>query len=138
MIDECTEKEAPKSRQTIFHEILASDLPPEEKMVHRLMQEGQVIIGAGTETTAWTLSVITYYVLANPEINKRLKAELRGLVEQYGAIPSLTRLEQLPYLSGVISEGLRLSFGVSTHLQRVCPDQEIRYEDWIIPAGVSR
>ena len=43
---------------TIFHDILESDLPPQEKALDRLWQEGQTIIGAGTETTAWTLSVV--------------------------------------------------------------------------------
>lgn len=37
---------------TIFHYILESNLPPEEKKLDRLWQEGQTIIGAGTETTA--------------------------------------------------------------------------------------
>ncbi|KAL5328079.1 hypothetical protein ACEPPN_005787 [Leptodophora sp. 'Broadleaf-Isolate-01'] len=124
-----------KSRRTIFHEILASDLSPEEKRADRLMQEGVVLIGAGTETTAWALSVITYYVLANPVINSKLKAELNKLSEESGGSPSLVQLEKLPYLSGVISEGLRLSFGVTAHLQRVSPDQELIYGDWVIPAG---
>ena len=128
-------KEAP--RRTIFHELLSSDMPPEEKRCDRIMQEGIVLIAAGTETTAWALSVITYYVLANSEINANLKAKLMGISSKCGGTPSLTQLEQLPYLSAVISERLRLSFGVTAHLQRVSPDQDLLYGDWVIPAGVS-
>ena len=38
---------------TIFHELLQGDLPEEEKNLDRLWLEGQLVVGAGTETTAW-------------------------------------------------------------------------------------
>lgn len=117
------------SHPTIFHEILFSDLPQNEKSVERLWQEGQTVIGAGTETTAWTLSVITYHVLANPDILSKLLAEMH---EKSG----LKELEQLPYLTAVIQEGLRLSFGVVAHLQRISPDQVLVFNEWEIPPGV--
>jgi cytochrome P450 len=44
-------------------------------------------------------------------------------------------LANLPYLSAIVSEGLRLSFGVSHRLQRISPDLPLKYKDWIIPAG---
>lgn len=124
------------SHPTIFHDILESNLPPEEKELDRLWQEGQTVIGAGTETTAWTLSVIIYHVLANPDIHDRLQSELTDVFLDAGGSPSFNRLETLPYLSAVVSEGLRLSFGVTTHLQRVSPDQPMMFKDWTIPPGV--
>ena len=51
---------------TIFHELLQSGLPPAEKSHARLWQEGQSILGAGTETTANTLNVITLNLLNQP------------------------------------------------------------------------
>lgn len=43
--------------------------------------------------------------------------------------------------TAVIQEGLRLAFGVSTRLQRVCPDETLTFDDgktqWSIPPGVS-
>ncbi|KAE8445994.1 hypothetical protein EG329_012633 [Mollisiaceae sp. DMI_Dod_QoI] len=128
----------PKSTSypTIFHEILSTDdLPESEKMVHRVKQEGQVIIAAGGETTAYALSVITYHVLSNQEIYTKLKEELKPVFENTEGRPKAKDLEHLPYLNAVISEGLRLSYGSSTHLQRVAPDQELRYGDWVIPRG---
>jgi len=116
------------SHPTIFHEILSSNLPPNEKTVDRLWQDGQTVIGAGTETTAWTLSVISYHVLANPDILSKLLAEMEGK-------NGLKELEQLPYLTAVVQEGLRLSFGVAGHLQRVSPDQVLKFNDWEIPPG---
>jgi len=49
-------------------------------------------------------------------------------------------LANLPYLTGVIKEGLRLGCGVSSRLQRIphepllFPDST-KHRDWIIPAG---
>jgi hypothetical protein len=114
-----------------------SDLPPSEVKLDRLKQEAFSVLGAGTETTAWTLSVTTYYILANPAIHNRMKEELRPVFQKAGGRPSWTQLEQLPYLQGVISEGLRLSFGVSAHLPRVAPDEVLCYQNWKIPAGVT-
>ncbi|PQE04573.1 cytochrome p450 protein [Rutstroemia sp. NJR-2017a BVV2] len=113
---------------TIFHEVLSSDLPPQEKTIDRLWQEGQTVVGAGTETTAWTLSVLTCHLLSNPSMVARLKEEIK---DKNG----WKELEQLPYLTAVIHEGLRLSCGVTTHLQRICPDQVLKFNEWEIPAG---
>jgi len=123
------------SHPTIFHSILDSDLPPQEKELRRLSQEGQTIVGAGTETTAWAMSVITYHVLANPTVMRQLQEEIRGVMSEEKA--TCNQLEKLPYFSAVISEGLRLSYGVTTHLQRVSPDQVLKFQDWDIPPGVS-
>jgi len=128
-------KPACSNHLTIFHEIMNSDLPPSEVKLDRLKQEAFSVLGAGTETTAWTLSVTTYYILANPAIHNRMKEELRPVFQKAGGRPSWTQLEQLPYLQGVISEGLRLSFGVSAHLPRVAPDEVLCYQNWKIPAG---
>ncbi|KAM3081124.1 hypothetical protein ACMFMG_005080 [Clarireedia jacksonii] len=113
---------------TIFHEVLSSDLPPHEKTIERLWQEGQTVVGAGTETTAWTLSVLTLHVLSNPAILTKLREEMKDKNEW-------KELEQLPYLTAVIQEGLRLSFGVTTHLQRISPDQVLKFNEWEIPPG---
>lgn len=111
------------SSKTIFHELLTGDLPAQEKRIERLWQEGQIVVGAGTETTAWTLSAIVFYLLDNPSILARLQEELKHAIPDDDASQRVTwsQLEQLPYLSAVISEGLRLSYGVSTRLQRINP-----------------
>jgi hypothetical protein len=66
-----------------------------------------------------------------------LQEELKYIFEKADGKPTCGQLEKLPYLSAVISEGLRLSFGVTTHLQRVSPEQIMMYKDWSIPPGVS-
>ena len=44
-------------------------------------------------------------------------------------------LTQLPYLTAVVTEGLRLAFGVSHRLPRINPDHDMQYQHYTIPAG---
>ena len=56
-------------------------------------------------------------------------------------MPTCAELEQLPYLTAVIQEGLRLHPNPVGRLQRVSPDTALVYSDgmmkkeWVIPAG---
>ncbi|KAJ9635132.1 hypothetical protein H2199_008618 [Coniosporium tulheliwenetii] len=83
---------------TIFHELLNSDLPPWEKSLERLWQEGQVVVGAGADTTANALSVTTFHLLDNPDKLQRLKSELATLMPDPYSPVKLRELAQLPYM----------------------------------------
>jgi len=122
------------SHPTVFHEILHSKLSPEDKSVDRLTDEAQTIVIAGSETVAWAMTVATYHLLSNPHLMRKLKTELAEAIPDPDVSTSQTTLEQLPYLTGVVKEALRLSYGVCTRLQRV-PYEDLSFEDWIIPAG---
>ncbi|KAF4312017.1 hypothetical protein GTA08_BOTSDO12161 [Botryosphaeria dothidea] len=128
---------------TIFHEILRGDLPEHEKQTPRLWQEGQAVVGAGTETVNWALCVAVYHLLAQPATLARLAAELRQAMPDPAADPPpWAALERRPYLSATIAEGLRLSYGLATRLARVSPDEPMRFRssdggvDRLVPAGV--
>jgi cytochrome P450 len=124
-----------KSIPTVFHDVISSDLPAREKTLDRLYQEGQTFVAAGTETTAWCLTVITFYLIENPTVMEKLRTELQNANASTGA-----ELEKLPYLSAVIQEGLRLSFGVCTRLARIAPIDTLVLRDgqkvWEIPPNV--
>lgn len=83
---------------TIFHELLNSDLPPWEKSLERLWQDGQVVVGAGADTTANALTVTTFHLLDNPDKLQRLKSELETLMPDPCSPVKLRELEQLPYM----------------------------------------
>ena len=55
------------NRHNVFHTILRSALPPQEKGPKRLGQEGFVAIAAGGETCARMLTHAIYYILANKD-----------------------------------------------------------------------
>ncbi|KAF1814179.1 cytochrome P450, variant [Eremomyces bilateralis CBS 781.70] len=119
---------------TIFHEILQSDLPSQEKMLKRLGDEAQTIIGAGLTTTAWALTNIMYYVLADTQIHATLRKELHDAVPDLSSPDALSfqKLEQLPFLRACIREGIRLSHGVTARNPRVL-SVPLTYDEWTIP-----
>ncbi|KAI0914391.1 cytochrome P450 [Ustulina deusta] len=123
-----------KTNRTLVHEIIHSSLPPADKTFERTLEEVATVTGAGYETTANTLRLILYHVYANKDILRNLRRELAPVnTTELGASP-LNELEKLPYLTGVLMEGLRLSPGISSRAARVT-DKDLVYKDWRIPAG---
>ena len=126
-----------KGHKTVFHELLHADcLPPTSTKEADLLDEGDVVLSGGTQTMAHALQVITYHLCANAAILKRLREELDRVQPLGSTAPaSLQELEQLPYMTAVLTEGLRLSYGAVTRLARIAPDRAIQYNDWVIPPG---
>ncbi|ERF76666.1 hypothetical protein EPUS_09342 [Endocarpon pusillum Z07020] len=85
------------------------------------------------------LGVSAYFTLATPSILQALKAELSAAIPDPSAPLNLLTLEQLPYLTGVVQEGVRLSHAISHRLHRICPDETLVFNDghreWRIPPG---
>ena len=114
-------------KPTIFADLLQSDLVESEKKPERLADEAVAIVGAGTETTSWTLAVITFHLLSQPEVFEKLQAELSTVIDDPRRLPSWTVLEKLPFLGAVIREGLRLSYGVSSRSARIPTQEDLIY-----------
>ena len=85
----------------------------------------------GAESPAKSLIITHFHLLRNPPILERVRAELDAIQNP----ASWTELEQLTYLSAVIAEGNRLSFGVTARLSRIAPDESLKYKEYIIPPG---
>ena len=137
-------EEQTKEARTILHSIVHNPaMPEEEKQFKRICNEAMILFGAGTETTGRTLTITFLHILLNPAIHSRLLAEIQPLVPSYAApLPSVAQLEALPYLTAVISEGLRISHGVSGRLSRIAPDEDLIYPNGpngpvVIPAGAT-
>ena len=134
-----TEAEISKDHATVFHEILFnSTLPEEEKTAWRMRMEGMQFVSAGTDTVSNTLHIMTWHLIHNPDILRKLRNELLTVQPNPYSPAPLKDLETLPYLTGVIYESLRLSIGVSNRSARVAPDRVIKYKDWAIPPGTVR
>ena len=80
----------------------------------------KLFMTAGTETTATSLSGLTYHLLRNPEKLAKLVAELRSSFESEADI-SVETLATLPYLNACIEEGLRIYPAVPVGLPRIVP-----------------
>jgi cytochrome P450 len=91
-------------------------------------------VGAGLETVSGVLRLVLYHVFNNPEILQRLRTELQTLSSPDDFM-DLKKLEQLPYLTSIIMEALRMSPAIGSRMARIVPDKDTLYGDWIIPAG---
>jgi hypothetical protein len=147
---------------SIFAAILGSPLPEVEKTDRRPGGEDFSMVSAGTETTAasfyqkktpnvplinlivaqWTLTVTTFYLLNQPETLARLSKELQDA----NAINlSWSALDKPPYPNAVISEALRLSYGVTARIPRIAPNENLVYRgrfngreiEYVIPSGTA-
>lgn len=105
---ELTSAYNPKSnsseRPNVVHQMMDSpDLPAKDKTDWRLALEVRTFIGAGTETTGNTLTVITYHLLADPTKAKKLKQEIQAAQRESSTPLTYQQLARLPYLVGIIS-----------------------------------
>ena len=126
--------EKPEGQTTIFYDVLTNpDVRPEEKTTDHMQDEAQTIIGAGTVTTAHILAITTFHIISNPPILQKIQAELAPLMSTTDTPPKWQQLEQLPYLTAVITEGLRIGYGIPQRLQRCFPDIELEYGSYKIP-----
>ncbi|KAI9150020.1 cytochrome protein [Paramyrothecium foliicola] len=118
---------------SVFRHILQSDMPDPEKHVSRLSGEALVILGAGTVTTATAITMMTYKILNNKTMHKRLTEDLREVTACYpDRIPSTAEFQQCHYLVACIKEALRIFCQVRAST-RVSPDVDLHYNGYVIP-----
>ncbi|KAF2761110.1 putative P450 monooxygenase [Pseudovirgaria hyperparasitica] len=129
--------EGHKKGDNIFRSIFASDLPASERRIERVHQEALGITGAATETTMRTLTIAVYHIFSDPSIKARLLQELKTVMPgttSGASIPSLETIWRLPYLTAVLTECLRFSYGIFTRIPRIS-DVPVQYGKWTIPSG---
>ena len=93
------------NQDSIFAQLLDSNLPLQELKSHRLMEEGVALIGAAIDTTKWSTVVTIFHVLQNPAVLTRLRQELDQAIPDPASLPPLPTLEKLPYFMACIEEG---------------------------------
>ena len=94
MFDNVINPEANKGRETLSDSELLADV--------------FLMMAAGMDTTANTLTVGTWEILRNVQIYNKLMAELRAAIPQIDVEPSSDTLDKLPYLVKLIIPAVRL------------------------------
>ncbi|PLB45247.1 cytochrome P450 [Aspergillus steynii IBT 23096] len=124
-------------RMTVFHQLLSPDAAEGHVVptVNDLTDEVYIILAAASDTTGNAMTIATYNVVRNPAIYDRLTAELKESFPDPKGNMDFVALEKLPYLTAVIKEALRLSFGVIGRLPRVVPEPGAEFNNYQVPAG---
>ena len=81
--------------------------------------------------------MITFHLLSDRRKELTLKKELQYFSEKMDGLMNYQDLQMLPYLTAVISEGLRISSSVSGRLPRVNPSAAMEFNSCTIPAGAA-
>ncbi|KZV93251.1 cytochrome P450 [Exidia glandulosa HHB12029] len=126
-----------------------------------VVTEAMLLLTAGADTTANSLTAILYYILTHPQVYRKLIAELETINAPVGELatsekPPLRRLESkfeleaateglptheqvktLPYLNAVIEEGLRMFATNAFGLPRVTGPDGFDMDGWTLPPGVE-
>lgn len=79
----------------------------------------------------------TYHIVANPTVHQQLYEELKTAIPDVDHPPPPQILEQLPYLSAVVNEGLRLADPITHRLMREFPDKDLTCHGFTIPRGTG-
>ncbi|TGO22395.1 hypothetical protein BPAE_0170g00060 [Botrytis paeoniae] len=95
-----------------------------------------ILLVAGTDATATSMSETLLYLIQNPPRLHKLVSEIRKTFHRKKDIEIAT-LRDLSYLNAVINEGLRLTNPVPGGLPRVVPPGGDIYADTFVPAGTS-
>ncbi|KAL9091072.1 MAG: hypothetical protein Q9165_004999 [Trypethelium subeluteriae] len=126
------EENSPNKKRSIFYELRDNpSLLKSEKSEKRLEDDATLLVMAGTESVAVAIATSHFYLMQKPDYVDKVRSEIHDIPPD----ASWTKLENLPYLSGVVLEGLRLSFGVSGRLARIAPDEVLHYKQYTIPQG---
>lgn len=132
---------SPEKMPSIFTHLRDdAELPAAEKSAQRLEDEAVLMTMAGTYSPMLSLVAAQYHLLARPEIMTKLRIELAA----HGSATTAAQLERLPYLSAIVQEAHRLTFGLTGRNPRVCPDETIVYahnkdpgQTYAFPPGTS-
>ncbi|OQD87454.1 hypothetical protein PENSOL_c077G04033 [Penicillium solitum] len=98
-----------------------------------IQKEAQAYIVAGSDTTAVTLTYLTYAVCGNRRIRDKLVAEVTALSEPIHD----NDIRNLPYLNMVVSETLRIYTAVPFGLPRSVPSGGASFNGYFLPGGAT-
>jgi cytochrome P450 len=136
-------KATSSDKKDIMHYLLeARDSETGEKLTDKQLQdEAIILIFAGVDSTASTMSLCIYNLLKYPKVYANLLEELDGVKpfdQETGEVkPYLWCRENLPYLEAVIYETLRLTPAFPFGVPRVVPEQGTTVGDYYIPENVT-
>ncbi len=131
------DREGPPDMMTKI--LLAHEADPNKMTRMDLVTMCQSNIGAGSDTTAITLSSVFYHLMKYPRTYQILREEI-DLAEKEGRISrpvTFKEAQELKYLHAVIKEALRMHPATGLPLQRVVPKEGTHIAGRFIPGGTT-
>jgi len=104
--------------------------------IPEIRENAFILILAGSETTASSLTGITYYLLKNRHVLDKLTSEIRAAFATQEDM-TIQKLAEQKYLNAVLEEGMRLFPAVPASLPRILPPEGAMICDRFVPGGTS-
>ncbi|KAJ5316840.1 hypothetical protein N7508_001348 [Penicillium antarcticum] len=105
--------------------------PDEEFLTDQIFS----LVFAGIDTSSITMTSAFYYILSSPDVLLRLQDELRGNTPNIEETYDWNKVRQLPYLSAIIKETLRISSPAPGRFPRIVPPAGLHHKTSFIPGG---
>ena len=96
-----------------------------------IVNNAMAFIIAGSDTTANTMTYLTWAVCKHPEIKQALVEELNTLPSDFVE----GDLRSLPWLNNIIKETLRLYCAAPSALPRMVPGEGVEFNGYALPGG---
>jgi cytochrome P450 len=149
-VDRRRSKQSLTTRQDFMTHILASVNPssesssPESKTqpiaegltFPELYADAQILVMAGSETSATLLSVTCFNLLTHPLILSTLQSEIRPAFSSEDEI-TFSAVTTLPYLGAVINESLRWQPPIPAGIPRTVPKDGAMIDGRYVPEGAD-
>lgn len=99
--------------------------------------EINIMLNAGSTTTAIALANVMFHLLKHPHILTKLREEIDRALDPDEIIAPYDSVKNLPYLRACLDESLRIVSPTTQNLGRVTPPEGMQILDDFIPGGVS-
>ncbi|KAL9943998.1 hypothetical protein D7B24_000866 [Verticillium nonalfalfae] len=125
--------EIPDVFSGILNDYETLEKPTKQDMVN-LVGDAHLIVVAGSDTTAASLTCLFYNLARNPQVMAKLQADLDAYHVEHEQADHLS-LSKLKYLQACIDESLRLFPPVPSGVQRMSPPEGQQIGDVFIPGN---
>ncbi|KAK5072224.1 hypothetical protein LTR64_003993 [Lithohypha guttulata] len=99
--------------------------------------EINIMLNAGSTTTAIAVANVMFHLLKNPKVLAQLREEIDRAMDPDETIASYENVKNLPYLRACLDESLRIYSPTTQNLGRVTPAEGMQIIDQFVPGGVS-
>lgn len=133
------EKPGSETRKDIFHWCYETQDPETGKRytLSELFAECELMVIAGSDTTANVISAMFFYLARNPDVQAKLAKEISSAFSSYEDIKAGPALVSCKYLTALIQEAIRMAPPVSAEPPREVRQGGTTIDGQYFPAGTK-
>ena len=139
-VSERLSKDGKDVRQDMFHFVYQAVNPETGKRAYshvELMAEINLLVTAGSDTTAVIISAFFFYIVRQPRIYKRLLKEILDTFDSADEIVGGLKLSSCKYLRACIDETLRITSVIPSGLPRTVLPGGQMIDGEFYPSGIT-